>query len=373
MSEMGTAAAKTWAGWPGWPDGFEAYSEIGISSVPCGTEVDEGFPPEDAGPLPPVDAAIEPAWDFAGGRFADAGTQLALRQLCAADGLDVAALSAPDSAAGDRRLPWQPGVPVWALAWRELVSRSRSWGSGESARSRLAGGFYRAFLRAWYAEPELDWPESNDVWLENLYKSCATHGNGRSIDLGDRPDRLDLPANWCGAAASAVLVEALRRGGWRLKLGDDWSQLVHRKDWDLGLTEYSWGGTPKEKFAHDSSADPKPRAGDILTLAVHNRNSPYTGHYAMVLAAKMTVADDGYVYVASGSTGPMRTVAVDLFRIAPRPAAYRYPFAEGTPRPPAGTAWILELNRTSLVLPTKRLEKYSKAGIAQLKVARIPR
>ena len=77
-------------------------------------------------------------------------------------------------------------------------------------------------------------------------------------------------------------------------------------------------------------------------------------------------------YVASGSTGPLRTVAVDLFRIEPRDPAYRHPYPPDMPRPRPGSAWMLELNRTSLLLPTRRLKAWSKDGLRQLKVEAVP-
>ena len=250
---MTKSEAKTWAAWPGWPAEADlaVYTEIGLTSLPYGTEVEEQFPPEaempkltDEEPAPPDFRAT---WDFQRARFAEDDAQRLLQRLCRKDGLDLAAGSRPDSRAvvlgEERRLAFQPAVPLWVLAWREAVSRSRRWTPAEALRAQLAGGFYRSFLRAWYAEPEQDWPESNDVWCDNLYKSCESHGNGRSRDLGDRFEL--LAKNWCAAAASAVLVEALRRGGWRLKLPHDWSELVHRKDWNLEVTEYV---TP-EKFA----------------------------------------------------------------------------------------------------------------------------
>jgi hypothetical protein len=269
----------------------------------------------------------------------------------------------------ERRLAFQPGVPLWVLAWREAVSRSRRFGPAESIRAQLAGAFYRSFLRAWYLEPDKDWPESGDVFCENLFKSCASHGNGRSGDLGDRPDI--LPKNWCANAVSTVLVESLKRGGYRLDLPWDFSDLVHRKDWNLDVTEYPAGGMPRTPFVDDDNAEPKPRAGDIVTLALAGRNAPYSGHYAMVMAAKMEAPDRGLLYVASGSTGPLRTSAIDLFRIEPKDPNYRSPYPEGTPRPREGSAYVLELNRTSLLLPTRRLEQWTKDGLRQLKVKRI--
>jgi hypothetical protein len=53
-------------------------------------------------------------------------------------------------------------------------------------------------------------------------------------------------------------------------------------------------------------------------------------------------------------------VAIDLLRIEQRGGAQE--------RPPDGAAWILELNRTSLLLPTRRIELWSKKGREQLKV-----
>ena len=372
--------AKTNPRWQGWPseDDLAVYSEIGLTSLPYGTEVEEQFPLDDAPrALPAEDAAaagVTATWDAAASRFGEDDAQRLLERLCAIDGLDAAATSRPDSRAvvlgEERRLAFQPGVPLWVLAWREAVSRSRAWGAAEAIRSQLAGVFYRSFLRGWFADPAKDWAESSDVWLEHLYKSCATHGNGRSKDLGDRPEL--LPKNWCGAAASAVLVEALRRGGFRLKIAHDFSDLVYRKDWNLAVTEYGGGGRPPpEPFIDDASEEPKPRAGDILTLALANKAAPPEGHFAMVLATRMEAPDRGFAYVASGSTGPLRTVAVDLFRIEPRDPAYRHPYPPDMPRPRPGSAWMLELNRTSLLLPTRRLKTWSKDGLRQLKVEEI--
>jgi hypothetical protein len=113
------------------------------------------------------------------------------------------------------------------------------------------------------------------------------------------------------------------------------------------------------------------RAGDILTLILHDQDAP-PGHFAMVLAARMEEPDRGLVYVAAGSTGPLRTVAVDLLRIVPRDPALRWPSpGKSPPRPPEGCAFLVELNRTSLLLPTRRISLFSPAGRAQLKVRRL--
>jgi len=369
--------AKTNPGWQGWPTDadLETYTEIGLTSLPGGTDVEESFPIEAGLPaLPdeePLPAGFVATWDAAAGRFVEAGAQSRLVAICEKDRLSIAALSQPDSRAvilgEERRLPFQPRVPLWALAFRESVSRSRRWTAAEALRASLAGAFYRSFLQGWFTDLPRDWPESNDVWLENLFKSCTSHGNDKSLDLGDRRD-LGLSLNWSGSAVSSVLVEALRRGGYRLKLPHDWSDLVHRKDWNLEVTEYSNGARPKTPFIDDGSDEPKARPGDIVSLALSGGHAPPQGHTAMVLAANLATPDRGWLYVASGSTGPLRTVAVDLFRIEPRDPGYHHPYPIDMPRPRAASAYILELNRTSLLLPTRRLKTWSKDGLRQLKV-----
>ena len=369
--------AKTNPGWPGWPSeaDLEAYGEIGLTSVPGGTAVEETFPIEadlpalpDEEPLPPGFAAT---WDAAAGRFAEDDAQRRLASLCKKDKLSITATSQPESRAlilgEERRLPFQPRVPLWVLAFRESVSRARRWTDAEALRSRLAGAFYRSHLQGWFVDLPRDWPESNDVWIDHLYKSCESHGNGRSIDLGDRRD-LGLSLDWSGAAVSSVLVEALRRGGYRLKLPFDFSDLVYRKDWNLDVTEYSNGARPKTPFVDDGNEEPKARPGDIASLALHGPHAPPQGHTAMVLAANLGSPDRGWLYVASGSTGPMRTVAVDLLRLEPRDPSYHHPYPADMQRPRPGSAYLLELNRTSLLLPTRRLSTWSKDGIRQLKV-----
>ena len=369
--------AKTNPAFRGWPSeaDFDSYSEVGLTSIPSGTAVDESFPIEaelpalpDEEPAPPGFAAH---WDAAAGRFAEEDAQSLLSKLCKKDKLSITETSQPESRAvvlgEERRLPWQPGVPLWALAFRESVSRARRWTDAEALRSKLAGAFYRSFLQTWFVDLPRDWPESNDVWLEHLYKSCTSHGNDRSRDLGDRRD-LGLSVDWSGSAASAVLVEALRRGGYRLKLPFDWSDLVHRKDWNLDVTEYDHGAPPKTPFVNDGSEEPKARPGDLVNLALHDPHAPPEGHTAMVLAANLSAPDRGWLYVASGSTGPMRTVAVDLVRVEPRDPGYRHPYPPGMQRPRPGCAYVLELNRTSLLLPTRRLKTWSKDGLRQLKV-----
>jgi hypothetical protein len=375
-------AAKTVPGWPGWPSEEELalYGEVGLTSLPYGTELDERYPPELPEEGAPALAALpeqEPlelaaSWDFAEGRFREPAARDLLSKFCDLDGIDVETRSRPDARAQalgeERRLAFQPAVPLWVLAFRESVSRSRAWGPAQALRSQLAGAFYRSFLRAWFAEPEKDWPESSDIFLDSLYKSCESHGNGRSRDLGDRPEL--LPANYCGGAVSIALVDGLRSAGWKLVLPDEWSDYAHRKDWNLAVTEYAGSRAPREPFVHDKNPEPIPRAGDIVTLVLHGAISPPTGHFAMILAARMPLPDSGWLYVASGSTGPMRTVAVDLVKIVPRDPAFHYPYPEGSPRPAAGCAWITELNRTSLLLPTRRLGSYSRDGLLQLKVER---
>src|SRR5205807_2337422 len=145
-------------------------------------------------------------------------------------------------------------------------------------------------------------------------------------------------------------------------------ELAFRKDWNPEVMEFPAGGAPRDLFLDDPTASPVPRAGDILTLVLHGRDAPATGHYAMVLAANMSEHDRGLVYVASGSTGPMRTVAVDLFRIEPIDPSFepRHPLAPARPRD--GSAWITEILRTSLLLPTRRIGHYRKKAFEQLKV-----
>ena len=363
--------ARLSAGWPGWPadDQWAGYHEVGLTSRPYGTAVEEQFPLEEEPPALPDEGPPEggqeppvPSWE--GGRFEQPADNDRWLKFCEQDGLDPEATSRIDSRATvlgqERRLAFQPGVPLWVLAWRESVSRSRRWTPAESMRAELAGAFYQAFLRGAYADPRRDFPETGDAFCEHLFKSSPSHGNGRSIDLGDRPDLPGFPLDWCGAAVSFALGEGLRRGGYRLDLGEDWSDYVHRKDWNLEVTEYANGASPKSPFVDDGNPLPKARAGDILTLRTSNQNSPLNGHYAMVLAAKMFTPERGLAYLASGSNGPFRTVAIDLFRIEPRQG--------NTERPAEGVVFILELNRTSLILPTRRIPLWSKKGREQLKV-----
>ncbi len=366
--------AKLRAGWPGWPsaDEWARQGDVGVTSQPYGTALEEEFPPvEDA---PALGEGIEapfgfnPNWDFEARRFAERSANSLLQRCCDKDQLDPAALSQPDSRAvvlgEERKLPYQPGVPLWVLAFRESVSRSRAFTPAAELRALLAGTFYRSFLRAAYLSPERDFAESGDVYCEHLYKSAASHGNGRALDLGDRPDIANFPRDFCGATASAALVEGLKRGGYRLRLGDDWPELVYRKDWNLDVTEYSNGRTPKTPLCDDDNAEPKARSGDIVTLRTGHAKAPATGHYATVLAARMETPDRGFLYVGSGANGPMRTVAIDLVRIEPRK-----PPPE---RPGSGGAFLLELNRTSLVVPTRRIAAWTKAGREQLKVEKLP-
>src|SRR5438128_10607868 len=96
---MAENEAKTSPSWLGWPseEGLAGYSEIGLASLPYGSEAEEQVPPDPEQPkLPdeePAPPGFSPAWDLAQGRFADEGAQRLLLRLCGKDGLDVAAAS----------------------------------------------------------------------------------------------------------------------------------------------------------------------------------------------------------------------------------------------------------------------------------------
>src|SRR5438105_15550196 len=96
---MAENEAKTSASWPGWPgeEALAGYGEIGLTSLPYGSEAEEQVPPDPDQPkLPdeePPPPGFSPAWDFAQRRFGDDGAQRLLQRLCGKDALDVAATS----------------------------------------------------------------------------------------------------------------------------------------------------------------------------------------------------------------------------------------------------------------------------------------